>query len=150
MVVSLATEDTYSKLEVEHHPARSTVTGVKLVSVKVLLWRCAPGSEGVGMIDNRHLLPVAHCQEHCVGDLYSLSSHPMGGTMEDTSTVASGKTCFNFLLSCLHMLSVTTANLHVLTPMRITTRLTSLFLGMLASQWLTSMMDRPETLMFWL
>ena len=48
------------------------------------------------------------------------------------------------------MLSVTTANLHVLTPMWITTRLTSLFLGMLANQWLTSSMARPETLMFWL
>ena len=46
------------------------------------------------------------------------------------------------------MFSVTTANLHVLTPMWITTRLTSLFLGILASQWLTSMV-RPETLMFW-
>ena len=74
----------------------------------------------------------------------------MGGTMEDTSTAASGKTCFSFLMSCLHMLSVTTANLHVLTPMWITARLTSLFLGMLASQWFTSSMARPETLRFWL
>ena len=32
------------------------------------------------------------------------------------------------------MLSVITANLHVLTPMWIATRLTSLFLGMLDSQ----------------
>ena len=70
--------------------------------------------------------------------------------MEDTSTTASGKTCFSFLMSCLHMLSVTTANLHVLTPMWITARLTSLFLGMLASQWFTSSMARPETLRFWL
>ena len=53
-------------------------------------------------------------------------------------------------MSCLHMLSVITANLHVLTPMWITTRLTSLFLGMLASQWLTSSMARPERLRLWL
>ena len=78
VVMSLATEGTCSKLEVEHHPARATVTGVKLVSVKVLPWRTAPGSEGVGMIDNRHLLPVAHCQERCVGDLCSLPKSPHG------------------------------------------------------------------------
>ena len=53
-------------------------------------------------------------------------SRPMGGTIEDTSTAASGKTCFSFLMNCLHMLSVIAANLHVLTPMWITTRLTSI------------------------
>ena len=39
---------TCSKLEVEHQPARATVTGMQLVSVQVLPWRTAPGSEGVG------------------------------------------------------------------------------------------------------
>ena len=51
MVLSLATAGTCSKLEVEHQPARATVTGMQLVSVQVLPWRTAPGSEGVGMID---------------------------------------------------------------------------------------------------
>ena len=53
-------------------------------------------------------------------------------------------------MSCLYMLSVITANLHVLTPMWMTTYLTSLFLGMCASQWLMPSMARPETLRFWL
>ena len=66
MVLSLATAGTCSKLEAEHQPARATVTGMQLVSVQVLPWRTAPGSEGVGMIDKRYLLPVAHCQERCV------------------------------------------------------------------------------------
>ena len=52
VVVSLVTEGTCSKLEVEHQPARATVTRMYLVSVQVLPWRNAPGSEGVGMIDN--------------------------------------------------------------------------------------------------
>ena len=52
VVMSLATEGTCSKLKVEHQPARTTVTGVKLVSVQVLPWRTAPVSEGVGMIEN--------------------------------------------------------------------------------------------------
>ena len=40
-VLSLATTGTCSKLEVEHQPARATVTGMQLVSVQVLPWRTA-------------------------------------------------------------------------------------------------------------
>ena len=52
VVMSLATAGASSKLEVEHQPARATVAGMQLVSVQVLPRRTAPGSEGVGMIDN--------------------------------------------------------------------------------------------------
>ena len=52
VVVSLTTEATCSKLEVEHQPARATVTGMQLVSVQVSSWHTALGSEDVGMIDN--------------------------------------------------------------------------------------------------
>ena len=52
VVLSLATAGASSKLEVEHQPARATVAGMQLVSVQVLPCRTAPGSEGVGMIDN--------------------------------------------------------------------------------------------------
>ena len=60
VVVSLATAGASSKLEVEQQPAHTTITGMYLVSVQVLPWHTAPGSEGVGMVDNRCLLPVAH------------------------------------------------------------------------------------------
>ena len=78
VVASLATAGVSSKLEVEHQPARATVAGMQLAPVQVLPLRTAPGSEGVGVVDNWHLLPVAHCQERCVEDLGSHSQSPHG------------------------------------------------------------------------
>ena len=145
VVASLATAGARSMLKVEHQAARITVTRMHVVPVQVSPRCTAPVKASVR--STAHTFSLLHTARNTALETWS---RPMGGTMEDTSTAASGKTCLSFLMSCLHILSVITANLHVLTPMWITTRLTSLFLGMLASQWLTSSMARPETLMFWL
>ena len=134
VVASLVTAGTSRKLEAEHQPARATITGMQLVPVQVYPRRTAPGSEGVGVVDKWHLLPLQTARSDALETWTVFVSRTMGGTKEDTSTAASGKTCFSFLMSCLHKHSVSMANLLVLTPIWIIARITSLFLGMLASQ----------------
>ena len=47
-------------------PGRTAVTGMYLGPVQILPGRTAPGSEGVGVVYDRRLLPAADCQERCV------------------------------------------------------------------------------------
>ena len=124
-------------------PARTAVAGSLYRSFLVAPLRAAKASVW-STTDAFSLLQTARS----AGQSFSVA--PWEEQWKTPARKLPGKTCFSFLMSCLHMLSLTTANLHVLTPMRITTRFTSLFLVMLASQWLTSSMARPETLRFWL
>ena len=66
------------KLRIKHQPARTTVTGMYMVPVQVLPGRTALGSEGVGVVNDRHFLSAADCPERCVGDLGSPSQSPHG------------------------------------------------------------------------
>ena len=52
VVASPATAGASSKLEIEHQDVRATVVGMQLVPVQVLPRHTAPGSEGVGVLNN--------------------------------------------------------------------------------------------------
>ena len=138
------------KLEIKHKPACSAVTGTYLVPVQVIPGRTTPGSEGVGVVINRYLPAAVECPECCAGDLGSPSQLPHGrndgrhqhGSFQEKMFQLSNDLPLHAFCDYL--------NLHVLTPMWMTMRLTSLFLGMCASQWLMPSMARPKTLRFWL
>ena len=69
---------TSTKLEIKHQHARTAVNGMYLVPVQILPGRTVPGSEGVGVVHDRHIHPAADCPELIVEDLDSLSQSPYG------------------------------------------------------------------------